>query len=121
MDIKKTFEEAKYKAKRGAEVVCDTASNLGRSFVEFAKENPSAAIGIAVPIGVAAIRSGQSLIVTHRLKVQNKMASRKIYDASLGTSWDLRRPLTNNDRKAISQMRANGSSLSDALASRKLI
>ena len=121
MDIKQTFEKAKYNVEKGAKVVCDMASNLGRSFVEFAKENPSAAIGIAVPIGVAAIRSGQSLIVTHRLKVQNKMASRKIYDASLGTSWDLRRPLTNNDRKAISQMRANGSSLSDALAKRKLI
>jgi len=121
MDIKKTFEEAKYKAKRGAEVVCNTAANLGSSFVQFAKDNPSAAIGIAVPIGVAAIRSGQSLIVTHRIKVQNKMASRRIYDASLGTSWDLRRPLTNNDRKAISQMRANGSSLSEALSNRKLI
>lgn len=85
------------------------------------KENPEATAAIAVPITVSAIRSGQSLIVSHREKKQIERADLTWYDRSTGLRWDLKRKMTNNDRKAITAMKANGADSIDILTQLNLI
>lgn len=115
MDFNDRVREAKDRIAEGARRLGHNVNNVAKSFVIWALENPAQATAVVVPVTIAAIRSSQSLIVSHRINKQRQIADSRIYDHSLGSHWDLKRPLTNNEKAYIASMRKQGVSMHDAL------
>ena len=115
MDFNDRIREAKDRVIDEARKLGHNANNVAKSFVIWALDNPAQATEVVVPVTIAAIRSSQSLIVSHRINKQQRLANSRIYDHSLGAHWDLKRPLTNNEKAYIASMRQQGVSLHDAL------
>lgn len=121
IDYKKKFHDVKSKAiEIGSKAACyisDTAIKAGT----WLSKNPEVLATIAVPIIVSGIRSGQSLIVSHREQKKVDRADLTWYDRSTGLRWDLKRRMTNNDRMAITSLKADGMSSIDILMKLNLI
>ena len=121
MDLNQKFKETKDRVVEGARKLGHNINNTAKSFVIWALDNPAEATAIVVPVSIAAIRSSQSLIVSHRLNKQQRIADSRIYDRKLGASWHLKRPLTNNELAYIDSMKKQGVSLHDSLEHLKVI
>jgi len=115
MDFRKAFERAKTTTFHGAKKLGQNLSDMARSFGYWVLENPAEAAAVIVPIGIAAIHSSQSLIVSHRINKQNKLSRCKIYDHSLGTYWLLDKPLSKKEMASFSNMKKSGKSTFEAL------
>lgn len=120
-ETRQKLNQLKSNIKEVASKVKNKVFDLGDRLLNLAIDNPEATAAIAVPIVVSGIRSGQSLIVNHRIKQQEARADRTWYDRSTGLRWDLRRKMTNNDRKAITEMKAQGMDSIDILSRLNLI
>lgn len=96
------------KVRNGAIRVKDWAVRNANNFLDWVIDNPETAAAIIVPTTVAAFKSGQSLIVSHRNKTERRRIDYTYYDPSTGFHWDLRRKPTNNDRMVIQSRKAQG-------------
>lgn len=80
------------------------------SVVEFAVENPQAAMAIGgtlTSISVVGIKTiGKQLDIRRENRLRNSM----IYDRSLGMYWETKKPLTANQRLTIESRHNNGES-----------
>lgn len=91
--LKFKFEETKRK-------VIDGTKAAVHKGVEFAKENPMLAGGIALgatKIISNGIRFGQSCVVSKRERYYAERMDRTIYDPSTRHRWELKKPLTNQE------------------------
>jgi len=116
MDFKNKFTRAKTTVFYGAKKLGQNIGNVARSFGYWVLENPAEATAVIVPIGIAAMRSSQSLIVSHRINKQDRLARCRIYDRSLGTYWTLDRPLSKKEMASFSTMKKSGKSTFEALS-----
>lgn len=121
MNFKEKLSELKDSLIENGKKVGKSASRLGMKAVDWMIENPGITTAVVVPTGIAVIRSSQSLIVSHRVNKQQKLAAKTWYDPSTRFRWDLKRPMTNNDRMAISKMKEQGMTSVEALMNRNLI
>jgi len=94
------FHTIKEKAGRIGEWVCD---------------NPQAAASMVASAAVA-IRAGQSLVVSSRVRREQNRIDRTYYDRSSGHHWQLRRKLTNTDRAVIDRRKKRGDDMFDILS-----
>ena len=115
MDFRKAFKRAKTTISCGAKKLGQNLGNVARSFWYWVIENPAEATAVIVPIGIAAIHSSQSLIVSHRINKQDRLSRCKIYDHSLGTYWILDKPLSKKEMASFSAMKKSGKSTFEAL------
>ena len=99
----------------------DKACDYGWKALDWMANNPEAAAAIIVPIAVNSIQYGRSVLVSHREKKQLDRAELTWYDRSTGLRWDLKRKMSNNDRQAITQMKAQGVDTIDILMKLRLI
>ena len=121
MDFKKKFSELKNATVEYGSKAVYYISNTAIKAGTWLSENPEVLATIAVPIIVSGIRSGQSLIVSHREQKKVDRADLTWYDRSTGLRWDLKRRMTNNDRMAITNLKADGMSSIDILMKLNLI
>lgn len=96
------------------------ATRAANDAVEWAIDNKELVIAM-IPVAIAAIKTGQSLAVNHRVKMERKRIDHTYYDPSTGMHWDLKRVATNNDRVVIMKRRKNGDEIYDILRDMKLI
>lgn len=111
------FDQLRINAKRKIIAVRDEIAAVTRRTVEWATENPDlaiSAIGATVFFANKAWKIGNAVCETHR---QNS----KIYDHSLGMYWELRHPLTTNERIAIERRRKSGESYGQILSDMRLL
>lgn len=120
-NYKEKFNDLKSKAINFGNNAAHYISTNARKAYQWIKDNPEILTAVAVPITVSAIRSGQSMIVSHREKQKIDRAELTWYDRSTGLRWDLKRRMTNNDRLAITQMKADGVTTLDILVKLNLI
>jgi hypothetical protein len=120
MNEKFTFDDLKQAVLDGANKVCNTVVDKGGQLYEWGINNPEKIIA-GIGVGTMFLRATQSLVVSHRVKMQHDYASRTYYDPSNRLRWDLRRRMTNADRIAITNRRAAGESIVDILQDLKLI
>ena len=78
-------------------------------------------VALGVPVAIAAIRSGQSLVVNRRVKKERSRINHTFYDPSTGFHWDLRRKPTNLDRAEFLRRKEAGQSTEDILRAMNLI
>lgn len=66
---------------------------------------------------VGTLVSGGITLATKRYSAKNAVEYRKkeVWDASLGTWWQLKRPLTNAEKMQLQNAKQNGVSIGDAL------
>ncbi len=115
------FSKIKNSIKTGFDILKDKAIDYGIATIKWVKDNPEIITAVLVPTAIAGIRSGQSLIVSHRVNKQNERADRTWYDRSTGLRWELKRKMSNNDRMAITKLKAEGMSTIDILMKLNLI
>lgn len=86
------------------DIVCNTISDIfdtiGEkvgSAIRWASEHPRE---LMYGVGTVAtlIRASRSLVVSHRVYSQNRLKERTFYDRKSGTTYILRRPLTNKEK-----------------------
>ena len=93
--------------------------------VGFWNNNKEFVILVGIPTVTAVAGIGKTIITsatrsTARRRV-DRSKSRKFYDPSLHSWWDLKHPLTNSQRSMIDKRRRNGERLSDILDDMRLI
>jgi hypothetical protein len=115
-----TFDDLKQGLVDVANKVCDVVVDKGGQLYEWGINNPEKIIA-GIGVGTMFLRATQSLVVSHRVKMQHDYASRTYYDPSSRLRWDLCRKMTNADRIEITNRRAAGESIVDILKDRKLI
>lgn len=76
---------------------------------------------VTAPVLIAGIKSGQSLIVSKRVKDERKRIDNTYYDPSTGFHWDLRRKATNADRAEILKRKKLGYETGDILKQLNLL
>lgn len=119
--MKEKFKDLKNSIFDNAIRIKNYAGDLCIRGLDWMIKNPGITTAVLVPTTIAAIRSSQSLIVSHRVNKQNERADRSWYDRSSGLRWDLKRKMTNNDRMAITRMKAEGQDTIDILMKLNLI
>ena len=115
--LDKIFNDVKIFANK----VKNKSTELITKGLDWMIENPEITTVVLVPTTLAAIKSSQSLIVSHRVNKQNDRSDRSWYDRSTGLRWDLKRKMNNNDRMAITRMKAEGRDSIDILTTLNLI
>lgn len=96
------------------------AKRFGSNAARFARENKEALI-VGAPVAIAAIRSGQSLIVNRRVKQERKRIDHTWYDPRTGMHWDLKRKVSNAERAEILRRRGEGQDAYTILRQMRLI
>ena len=119
--MKEQIYELGQKFKKYATNASHYALNLASQGIQWGIDHPEIVTAVGVPVTIAAIRSSQSLIVSHRINKERKIVERTWYDHSNNFRWDLRRKMTNNDRKLLLQYKASGLSSEEALSKLRLI
>ena len=114
------FETAKANVKEFARNASDQAKRKAVQIGEFVKENKELVI-MCVPAVAAMVKTGQSLIVSRRAKVERSRIDHTYYDPSTGFHWELRRKPTNADRAEILKRKAEGVDTYDILKQMRLI
>jgi hypothetical protein len=119
--IKDIFSNTIANVKKVASKIKYKTVDLINDGIDWMIENPEITTVVLVPTAIAAIKSSQSMIVSHRVNKQNDRSDRSWYDRSTGLRWDLKRKMTNNDRMAITRMKAEGRDSIDILTTLNLI
>lgn len=114
------LEGFKDSAKEFANKALDEVKDFGSKAAEFAKENKEALI-IGAPVAIAAIRSGQSLIVNRRVKKERQRIDHTWYDPRTGMHWELKRKASNAERAEILRRRNEGQDAYTILNQMRLI
>lgn len=114
------LSEFKSSAKEFGRKAMDEAKSLGSRAAEFARRNKEALI-VCAPVAIAAIRSGQSLIVNRRVKKERERIDHTWYDPRTGMHWDLRRKVSNAERAEILRRRGEGQDAYTILTQMRLI
>ena len=86
----------------------------------FVDENPEI-IFASIPIAVAAIKTGQSMVVSHRIAAERKRIDKTWYDPKTGMHWNLKRKLTNSEQGEILRRKEAGQDAYDILSSMNLL
>ena len=111
------FEEAKGKIKS---VKSEVDWQLYR-LKEWAKANPAEAATIGVAALGAVVEIGRRVDRHARLRKEERLKTRFIYDRSLGSYWTLKRVPTQAERLKIERMRQSGMKYGDILTRLNLI
>lgn len=82
---------------------------------KWALSNPQTFISILSSIAIL-LRASQSIVVSHRLRSENRRADYTYYDRRSGHRWELRRKLTNRDRAVIDRRKSSGDDMYDILS-----
>ena len=109
------------KFKRKATEAKDAAVDMGKRAIQWAKDNPEAALvvlGVVATAGKTAIRDASR---AHADKKEDDRRERYIYDRSLGMYWELRRPMTAAERRKFQELKAEGYRTGDILEVMHLI
>lgn len=114
------LEGFKDSAKEFASKALDEVKDFGSKAAEFAKENKEALI-VGAPVAIAAIRSGQSLIVNRRVKKERQRIDHTWYDPRTGMHWELKRKASNAERAEILRRRNEGQDAYTILNQMRLI
>lgn len=72
-------------------------------------------IGVAIGATTALLRASQSIVVSHRVKSEQRRMERSYYDPSSRMHWDLRRKLNNYEKSELIRRRKNGENSYDIL------
>ena len=118
--MKEKIEKASKDAKEFGRKAWEQAKNVGSNGIRFAKENKEL-VAMGIPLAIASVKAGQSLVVNRRIKNERRWKDRHIYDPSLGDSWELRRKLSNAERAEINRRRKDGQEMYDILSSLHLL
>lgn len=114
------FEKAKRDAQAFGRKAWEQAKDGAAKVGYFVKENREL-VAIGVPVVIAGIKSGQSLIVNRRMKTERDRIDHTYYDPSTGFHWELRKKPTNADRAEILRRRKAGQDTYDILRQMGLI
>lgn len=114
--VEKAVNDAKEFGKRAAVQAKDAACRVGY----FVKENKEM-VAMGIPLAIATVKAGQSLVVNRRIKGERSRIDHTYYDPSTGFHWDLRRKATNADRAEILRRRKAGQETYDILRQMGLI
>lgn len=118
--MEEKFKTVKGKAKDFGRKAIGEAKRFGTEAVEFANRNREVLV-IAVPVVIAGIKSGQSLMVNHRINSERKRIDHTYYDPSTGMHWELKRKASNADRAEILRRKRAGQDVYDILRQMNLI
>jgi len=120
MEERINLDEIKAKAKKKADDVVDATKKAAGDAFRWGIENPEKVIAI---VGVTAtlLKSSQSLIVNHRMRVERNRIDHTYYDPSTGFHWELVRKASNNDRMRIIELKKQGLDTYEILKQLKLI
>lgn len=116
----KNFEEIKNEAKEKAENAWKTSKQAVARTIQWGIDNPEKVVAI-IGVTAALLKSSQSLVVNHRMKVERARIDHTYYDPSTGFHWDLCRKATNNDRMRITELKKQGLDTYTILTQLKLI
>ena len=98
----------------------EEAKRLGDQAAAFVRRNKELII-VSVPVAVAAIKSGQSLIVNRRVRNERSRIEHTYYDPRTGFHWELKRKPSNADRAEILKRREKGQDMYQILKEMNLI
>lgn len=118
--MEEKIEKAKQKVKDFGRKAGNKVKRFGSEAVEFANRNREVLV-IAVPVVIAGIKSGQSLMVNHRINSERKRIDHTYYDPSTGMHWELKRKASNADRAEILRRKKAGQDVYDILRQMNLI
>ena len=76
---------------------------------------------ISAPVVIAVVKTGQSVLVNHRVKSERKRIDHTYYDPSSGFHWELKRKPTNAERAEILRRKKSGEDLFDILMKMRLL
>lgn len=102
--IKETLTD---KVKNFARKAKDEAKMTGTKTVRWVEENKELVV-IMVPLAIACLKTGQSMLVSHRQTSERARIDKTYYDPSTGFHWELRRKATNADRAEILRRKGQG-------------
>lgn len=111
------FDRISEDAKRKIQAARYRVASAAKKSIEWATENPELAISIITATTFFANKAwkiSRDVVETHH---QNS----KIYDHSLGMYWELRHPLTTNERIIIERRRKNGEPYGEILRDMRLL
>lgn len=114
------LEEAKTSVKEFGRKVKEEAKRFGNQAAAFVSRNKELII-VGAPVAIAAIKSGQSLLVNRRVKKERSRIDHTYYDPRTGFHWDLKRRATNADRAEIIRRREKGEEMYQILKEMNLI
>lgn len=114
------FEEIKSDVQDKLEHAWETSKNAVNGAVRWGIENPEKVVAI-IGVTAALLKSSQSLVVNHRMKVERNRIDHTYYDPSTGFHWELIRKATNNDRMRITELKKQGLDTYEILHQLKLI
>lgn len=83
------------------------AKMTGTKTVRWVEENKELVM-VMVPLAIACLKTGQSMLVSHRQMSERDRIDRTYYDPSTGFHWELRRKATNADRAEILRRKGQG-------------
>lgn len=104
-EIKK--EEFKKKVKEKADKICTSAKEFW--------DNNKEAIVVLTPIIFSGISMMNKSARRREEKKEEERRERRVYDPSMGDWWDLKKPLTNNERLELERRVADGELRGDIL------
>lgn len=114
---KEDFDRLYQTAKRKTRNACSKVAFAAKKTVKWASENPDLAmsvIGASLFFTQKAWRIGETVM-------DNRHQNSRIYDHSLGMYWDLKHPLTANERVTIERRRKSGENYGQILSDMKLL
>ena len=114
--MEKVRNDAKEFGRKAWEQTKSTASKAGR----FVSENKEM-VAMGIPLAIATVKAGQSLVVSRRVNKDYHRKDHRLYDPSMGFSWELRRKLTNADRAEIRKRRKAGQDYYEILEELRLL
>ena len=114
--VEKTAKDVKEFGQRAWGQAKGAASKVGY----FVKENKEM-VAMSIPLAIAAVKAGQSLVVNRRVKGERARIDHTYYDPTTGFHWELRKKPTNADRAEILRRRKAGQDTYDILKQLGLI
>lgn len=98
------FEDFKVSAKKMMKEVKEKTSETAFNAAVWVSRNKEV-VTLGIPLLIAATRTGQSLIVSRRMKEEYKRADRSFYDNRTQVRWELRRKMTNAEKAKVIELR----------------
>jgi hypothetical protein len=114
------LENVKESAKDFGQRAKDEAKRIGAQTTAFVQRNKELIV-VCVPVAIAAIKSGQSLIVNRRVAKERDRIEHTFYDPRTGFHWELKRKPSNADRAEIIRRREGGQDMYRILKEMNLI
>ena len=114
--VEKTAKDVKEFGQKAWGQAKGAASKVGY----FVKENKEM-VAMSIPLAIAAVKAGQSLVVNRRIKGERSRIDHTYYDPATGFHWELRKKPTNADRAEILRRRKAGQETYDILRQMGLI